>query len=53
MTPRIEPLPAPRASLLTRLMWRYARRRFGEVPEPFAIYAHHGGLLMAGPATAA
>lgn len=46
MTPRLEPVPVPRASLLTRLMWRYARRRFGEVPEPFAVYAHHRGLLM-------
>lgn len=46
MTPRIEPVPPQRASLLTRLMWRYAQRRFGEVPEPFAVYAHHGGLLM-------
>ncbi|CAN3127643.1 Transposase fusion protein [Mycobacterium sp. smrl_JER01] len=47
-TTRIEPLPPARASLLTRLMWRYAKRRFGEVPEPFAIYAHHRGLLFAG-----
>jgi len=28
-------------------MWRYAKRRFGEVPEPFAIYAHHTGLMAA------
>ncbi|OAN36228.1 carboxymuconolactone decarboxylase family protein [Mycolicibacterium iranicum] len=45
---RIEPVPPQRASLMTRLMWRYAKRRFGEVPEPFAIYAHHPGLMMAG-----
>ena len=33
---------------MTRLMWRYTRRRFGEVPEPFAVYAHHPGLMLAG-----
>ena len=48
MNARIEPLSPSKAPLLTRLMWRYAKRRFGEVPEPFAIYAHHRGLLMAG-----
>lgn len=47
MTTRIEPVPPHRASLMTRLMWRYAKRRFGEVPEPFAIYAHHPGLMVA------
>jgi AhpD family alkylhydroperoxidase len=45
---RIEPLAPNRATLLTRLMYRYAKRRFGEVPEPFAVYAHHRGLTMAG-----
>src|SRR5512139_1280385 len=44
---RIEPLPPQRASLLTRLMYRYAKRRFGEVPEPFAVAAHHPRLLVA------
>jgi AhpD family alkylhydroperoxidase len=47
-TTRIEPLSPKKASLMTRLMWRYAKRRFGEVPEPFAIYAQHTGLLIAG-----
>ncbi|BBY73103.1 hypothetical protein MPRF_00020 [Mycolicibacterium parafortuitum] len=47
-TTRIEPVSPQRASLLTRLMWRYAKRRFGEVPEPFAIYAHHPGVMLAG-----
>jgi AhpD family alkylhydroperoxidase len=32
---------------MTRLMWRYAKHRFGEVPEPFAVYAHHPGLMVA------
>ena len=44
---RIAPLPPADAPLLTRLMYRYAARRFGEVPEPFAVYAHHRGLLLA------
>lgn len=44
---RIPPLSPKKASLLTRLMWRYAKRRFGEVPEPFAIYAHHPKLMTA------
>ncbi len=28
-------------------MYRWAKRRFGEVPEPFAIYAHHTRLMVA------
>ena len=28
-------------------MYRYAKRRFGEVPEPFAVTAHHPRLLVA------
>lgn len=47
-TTRIEPVSPQRASLLTRLLWRYAKRRFGEVPEPFTIYAHHPGVMLAG-----
>ena len=34
--------------MITRLMYRYAKRRFGEVPEPFTVTAHHRGLLVAG-----
>jgi len=45
--PRI-PLVAPRdAGLLGRLAYRYARRRFGDVPEPFAALRHHPGLFWA------
>lgn len=29
-------------------MYRIARRRYGQVPEPFAVAAHHRGLLIAG-----
>jgi AhpD family alkylhydroperoxidase len=46
-TTRIAPVTPDKASLLTRFMYRYAKRRFGQVPEPFAIYAHHRGLLTA------
>ena len=44
---RIEPLPPKRAGWLVRAMYRYAKRRFGEVPEPFTIVAHHPRLLVA------
>ena len=44
---RVPPLSPAKAPLLTRLMYRYAKRRFGEVPEPFAVVAHHRGLLIA------
>lgn len=44
---RIAPLPPKRANLLTRAMYRVAKRRFGEVPEPFAVAAHHPRLLVA------
>ncbi|MCX2934866.1 carboxymuconolactone decarboxylase family protein [Mycobacterium sp. CVI_P3] len=47
---RLEPLTPDRAPRLTRLMYRWARRRFGEVPEPFAVYAHHTRLLVASAA---
>ena len=44
---RIAPVPPQRASLLTKLMYRFAKRRFGEVPEPFAVAAHHPRLMVA------
>ncbi|BBX74664.1 carboxymuconolactone decarboxylase family protein [Mycobacterium shinjukuense] len=44
---RIQPLPPQRAGLLVRAMYRVARRRFGEVPEPFTVAAHHPRLLLA------
>ena len=44
---RIEPVPPQRAPLWVRAMYRYAKRRFGEVPEPFAVAANHPGLLVA------
>jgi AhpD family alkylhydroperoxidase len=45
---RIEPLPPKRAGLLTRAMYRIAKRRYGQVPEPFTVTAHHRGLMIAG-----
>jgi AhpD family alkylhydroperoxidase len=44
---RIEPVPPKRANWLIRAMYRYAKRRYGEVPEPFAVAAHHRRLLIA------
>lgn len=44
---RIEPLPPQRAGLLVRAMYRIAKRRFGEVPEPLAVTAQHRRLLLA------
>jgi AhpD family alkylhydroperoxidase len=44
---RIEPLPPKRANWLIRAMYRCAKRRYGEVPEPFAVIAHHRPLLIA------
>lgn len=46
-TSRIAPVPPQRASLLTKLFYRVAKRRFGEVPEPFAVAAHHPRLMVA------
>ncbi|OBH63227.1 transposase [Mycobacterium intracellulare] len=44
---RIEPLPPKRAGLLIRAMYRIAKRRYGQVPEPFAVAAHHRKLMVA------
>lgn len=45
---RIEPLSPQRAGSLTRAMYRIAKRRYGQVPEPFAVAAHHRKLMIAG-----
>jgi len=44
---RINPLPPKRAGLLVRTMYRVAKRRYGQVPEPFAVTAHHRRLMTA------
>ncbi|MGH3559281.1 MAG: carboxymuconolactone decarboxylase family protein, partial [Mycobacterium sp.] len=36
-----------KAPLWVRAAYRYAKRRFGEVPEPFTVAAHHPRLLVA------
>jgi alkylhydroperoxidase family enzyme len=46
-TARIDPVTPKQASLLTKLFYRVAKRRFGEVPEPFAVAAHHPRLMLA------
>jgi alkylhydroperoxidase family enzyme len=43
---RIQPLPPKRAGLLTRAMYRVAKRRYGQVPEPLAVVAHHRKLMV-------
>ncbi|KHO23313.1 transposase [Mycolicibacterium setense] len=44
---RIPAVTPKQAGLLTRAMYWYAKREFGEVPEPFAVAAHHPRLLVA------
>ncbi|MBL1078559.1 carboxymuconolactone decarboxylase family protein [Nocardia sp. 2] len=44
---RIPAVNPKQAGLLTRLTYWYARRRFGEVPEPFAVLANSPKLMMA------
>jgi alkylhydroperoxidase family enzyme len=46
--PRLDPVPPKSAPLWIRATYRYAKRRYGEVPEPFAVSAHHPALLVAG-----
>lgn len=45
---RIPQVTARDAGILVRLAYRIARKRFGAVPEPFAVTAHHPRLLRAG-----
>jgi AhpD family alkylhydroperoxidase len=44
---RIERVPKERAGWLTRLAFRYSRRRFGVVPDPVAVYANSPAVLRA------
>ncbi|RZT87580.1 AhpD family alkylhydroperoxidase [Pseudonocardia sediminis] len=43
--PAVEPADA---GVGGRLVYRIARRRFGSVPEPFAVARHHRGMFWAG-----
>ncbi|MFD3810326.1 carboxymuconolactone decarboxylase family protein [Rhodococcus sp. NPDC058639] len=45
--PRIEPVTPDRAGLPTRATYAFAARRYGVVPEPFAVLAHHPALMRA------
>ncbi|OMC30519.1 transposase [Mycobacterium sp. GA-1841] len=44
---RISPVTPKQAGLLTRAMYWFAKRQFGEVPEPFTVAAHHPRLMVA------
>ena len=45
--PRISGIATKDAGPLLRLMYRFARRRYGAVPEPMTVAAHHRKLLIA------
>ncbi|MDJ0393789.1 carboxymuconolactone decarboxylase family protein [Rhodococcus sp. G-MC3] len=44
---RIPPLAPADAPILVRLAYRAAAKMVGEVPEPFAVFAHHPKLFFA------
>ncbi|MEV6872147.1 carboxymuconolactone decarboxylase family protein [Amycolatopsis sp. NPDC051128] len=48
--PRIAAKKTTEAGPVLRLVYRIAGRRFGAVPEPMAVVAHHPGLLRANAA---
>lgn len=45
--PRIPVVTTRLAAPLVRLAYRFAKRRYGAVPEPFTVAAHHRGLFVA------
>lgn len=45
---RIPVVSTKDAGVLAKLAYRFARRRYGAIPEPFAVVANHTGLLAAG-----
>lgn len=45
--PRVPGVPTRTAGVLGRLAYRYARRRFGAVPEPLTVLLHHPRLATA------
>ena len=44
---RIPAVSPEEAGPMIKLSYRYAKRRFGEVPEPFAVVANHPKLFVA------
>lgn len=42
--PRIDPVTQP--GVLARIAYRVSRRRFGQVPEPLTVWAHHRGVML-------
>ncbi|HEV2782587.1 MAG TPA: carboxymuconolactone decarboxylase family protein [Actinophytocola sp.] len=46
--PRIPGVSTKEAGPLLRAMYRFARRRYGAVPEPLTVSAHHLPLTLAG-----
>ena len=44
---RIPAVPAAEAGVFGRLVYRFAAKRFGAVPEPFAVARHHRRLFWA------
>lgn len=46
-TTRIPAVAPKDAGPLARVMYWFARRKMGEVPEPFAVAAHHQGIMLA------
>lgn len=45
--PRIPGVSSRSAGVFGRLAYRFARRRFGAVPEPFTVLMHHPGAAAA------
>src|SRR3712207_1892945 len=43
---RIHGVPELETNLLERFAYRFSRRRFGKVPEPVRVTAHHRNLLL-------
>lgn len=44
---RLPPVAPNDGGLFVRLAYRIMKKRFGEVPEPFTVLAHHKGLFVA------
>jgi AhpD family alkylhydroperoxidase len=45
--PRIAPKKTTEAGTFLKLFYRFAGKKYGAVPEPMAVAAHHPGLLRA------